>query len=56
MAIEREFNLFFEDIKCTLTFEVLKNVTTETGDNVSDEDLRRLIKNGASNGNNIPYE
>ena len=39
-----------------MTFDVLKKVATETGDNASDEDLRRLIKNGASNGNDIPYE
>ena len=55
-ATERVFDLFVEDPKGTLTFEVLKKVAAETGDNASDEDLRRLIKNGASNGNDIPYE
>ena len=55
-ATERVFDLFVEDPKGTLTFEVLKKVAVETGDNASDEDLRRLIKNGASNGNDIPYE
>ena len=55
-ATERVFDLFVEDPKGTLTYEVLKKVAVETGDNTSDEDLRRLIKNGASNGNDIPYE
>ena len=55
-ATERVFDLFVEDPKDTVTFEVLRKVATETGDNSSDEDLRRLIKSGASNGNDIPYE
>ena len=55
-ATERVFDLFIEDPKGTLTYEVLKKVAVETGDNASDEDLKRLIKNGASNGNDIPYE
>ena len=55
-ATERVFDLFVEDPKGTITFEVLKKVAVETGDNTSDEDLRRLIKSGASNGNDIPYE
>ena len=55
-ATERVFDLFVDDPKGTITFEVLKKVAVETGDNASDEDLRRLIKSGASNGNDIPYE
>ena len=55
-ATERVFDLFVEDPKGTLTYEVLKKVAVETGDNASDEDLKRLIKSGASNGNDIPYE
>ena len=55
-ATERVYELFVEDPKGTLTYEVLKKVAVETGDNSSDEDLKRLIKNGASNGNDIPYE
>ncbi len=55
-ATGRFFDLFVEDPKGTITFEVLKKVAAETGDNASDEDLRRLIKSGASNGNDIPYE
>ena len=55
-ATERVFDLFVEDPKGILTYEVLKKVAVETGDNASDEDLKRLIKNGASNCNDIPYE
>ena len=55
-ATERVYDLFVEDPKGTLTFEVLKKVAAETGDNSSDEDLQRLIKSGASNGTDIPYE
>ena len=55
-ATGRVFDLFVEDPKGTVTFEVLKKVAAETGDNTSDEDLQRLIKSGASNGTDIPYE
>ena len=55
-ATERVFDLFVEDPKGTVTFEVLKKVAAETGDNTSDEDLQRLIKSGASNGTDIPYD
>ena len=55
-STERVFDLFVEDPKGTVTFEVLKKVAAETGDNTSDEDLQRLIKSGASNGTDIPYE
>ena len=55
-STERVFDLFVEDPKGTITFEVLKKVATETGDDSTDEDLRRIIKSGASNGNDIPYE
>ena len=45
-----------EDPKGTLNFEVLKKVANSVGDQTSDEDLQRLIKNGASNGTDIPYD
>ena len=54
-ATERVFDLFVEDPKGTVTFELLKKVAIEKGDNSTDEDLRRIIKNGASNGNDITY-
>ena len=55
-ATERVYDLFVEDPKGTLTFEVLKKVHQDIGEDVSEDDLRRLIKSGASNGTDIPYE
>ena len=53
---ERVFDLFVEDPKGTVTFDVLKKVHQEIGENAPDEELQRLIKSGASNGTDIPYE
>ena len=55
-ATERVYELFVPDPNGTLNFEALKKVTQQIGDNTPDEDLQRLIKNGASNGTDIPYE
>ena len=55
-ATERVFDLFVEDPKGTVNFEVLKKVHQEIGENASDEEIKRLIKSGASNGEDIPYE
>ena len=55
-ATERVYELFVEDPNKTLNFETLKKVTQKIGDNTPDEDLQRLIKSGASNGTDIPYE
>ena len=55
-ATERVFDLFVEDPKGSLTFEALKIVHQDIGEVANDEDLRRLIKSGASNGEDIPYE
>ena len=55
-ATERVFELFVEDPKGSLTFEALKKVHQDIGEQADDEDLRRLIKSGASNGEDIPYE
>ena len=55
-STERVYELFVKDPKGTLNYEVLKQVATEIGDETPDEDLQRLIKNGASNGTDIPYE
>ena len=55
-ATERVYELFIEDPNKTLNFETLKKVTEQIGDKTPDEDLQRLIKNGASNGTDIPYE
>ncbi len=55
-ATERVFDLFVEDPKGTVNFEVLKKVHQEIGENASDEEIKRLIKSGASNGEDIPYD
>ena len=55
-STDRVYELFVEDPNKTLNFETLKKVTKQIGDNTPDEDLQRLIKNGASNGTDIPYE
>ena len=55
-ATERVYELFVEDDKGTLNYEVLKKVANSIGDNTPEEDLQRLIKNGASNGTDMPYE
>ncbi len=55
-ATERVYELFVEDPKGTLNYDVLKKVANNIGDQTPDEDLQRLIKNGASNGTDIPYE
>ena len=55
-ATERVYELFVPDSNGTLNFEALKKVTQQIGDNTPDEDLQRLIKSGASNGTDIPYE
>ena len=55
-ATERVYELFVKDSNKTLNYETLKKVAEEIGDKTPDEDLQRLIKNGASNGTDIPYE
>ena len=55
-STERTYELFVEDPKGTLNLNVLKKVADSIGDQTSDEDLQRLIKDGASNGTDIPYD
>ena len=55
-ATERVYELFVEDPNKTLNYETLKKVAEKIDDKTPDEDLQRLIKNGASNGTDIPYE
>jgi Ca2+-binding EF-hand superfamily protein len=55
-ATERVYELFVEDPNKTLNYETLKKVAEQIGDKTPEEDLQRLIKNGASNGTDIPYE
>ena len=55
-ATERVYELIVKDPNKTLNYETLKKVTEEIGDKTPNEDLQRLIKNGASNDTDIPYE
>ena len=55
-ATERVYELFVPDPNGTLNFQTLKKVANEIGDQTPDEDLDRLIKSGASNGTDIPYD
>ena len=48
--------LFVNGPNKTLNYETLKKVTEEIGDKTPNEDLQRLIKNGASIDTDIPYE
>ena len=55
-ATERVYELFVPDPNGTLNFQTLKKVANEIGDQTPDEDLDRLIKSGASNGTDSPYD
>ena len=55
-TIERTFELFTEDPKGTVNFEVLKKAHQDIGEEANDDDLKRLITSGASNGTDIPYD
>ena len=50
------YELFVKDPNKAINYETLKKVTEEIGVKTPNEDLQRLIKNGASNGTDIPYE
>ena len=55
-ATERVFDLFVEDPKGTITFDILKKVHQDIGEDASEDDIRRLLKSGSSNGTDIPYD
>ena len=55
-ATERVFDLFVEDPKGTITFDILKKVHKDIKEDASEDDIRRLIKSASSNGTDIPYD
>ena len=55
-ATERVFDLFVEDPKGTITLDILKKVHQDIGEDASEDDIRRLLKSGSSNGTDIPYD
>ena len=50
------YELFVKDPNKALNYETLKKVTEEIGVKTPNEDLQRLIKNGAYNDTDIPDE
>ena len=55
-STERTYELFVEDPKGTLTYDVLKKVAEEAGDNATEEEIRKTFNYASSNGQDIPYE
>ena len=55
-STERTYELFVEDPKGTLTYEVLKKVARDAGDDATDEEIRKTFNYASSNGQDVPYE
>ena len=55
-STERTFALFAENPDGNFTFENFKRVAKETGDETSDEELKKIFNFASSNGKDIPYE
>ena len=55
-STERTFALFAENPDGNLTFEDFKRAARETGDETSEEDLKKIFNFASSNGKDIPYE
>ena len=55
-STERTFALFAENPDGNFTFEDFKRVAKETGDNTSDEELKKIFNFASSNGKDIPFE
>ena len=55
-STERTFALFAENPDGNFTFEDFKRVAKETGDETSEEELKKIFNFASSNGKDIPYE
>ena len=55
-STERTYALFAENPDGNFTFEDFKRVAKESGDNSSDEELKKIFNFASSNGKDIPYE
>ena len=55
-STERTYALFAENPEGNFTFEDFKRVARETGDNTSEEDLKKTFNFASTNGKDIPYE
>ena len=51
------FNLFIDNPdKNTITFDTFKYLAKEIGENLSDDELRRILKNCTKNGGEISFD
>ena len=55
-STERTYALFAENPNGNMTFEDFKRIAKETGDNTSEDELRKIFNFASSNGKDIPYE
>ena len=55
-STERTYGLFVEDPQSFLTYDSLKRVAREVGDNASEEEIKKIFNYASNNGQDIPYE
>ena len=55
-STERTYGLFVEDPQANLTYDSLKRVAREIGDNASEEEIKKIFNYASNNGQDIPYE
>ena len=55
-STERTYGLFVEDPQANLTYDSLKRVAREVGDNSSEEEIKKIFNYASNNGQDIPYE
>ena len=55
-STERIYGLFVEDPQSNLTLDSLKRVAKESGDNASEEEIKKIFNYASNNGQDIPYE
>ena len=55
-STERTYGLFVEDPQANLTYDSLKRVAREVGDNASEEEIKKIFNYASNNGQDIPYE
>ena len=55
-STERTYSLFAQNPEGNMNFEDFKKIARETGDDTSDEDLKKIFNFASSNGKDIPYE
>ena len=55
-STERTYVLFVEDPQANLTYDSLKRVAREVGDNASEEEIKKIFNYASDNGQDIPFE